>query len=236
MIEDLNKIKEFLPDGKITNRQEAYQMFMIGVVMNSPSFNEAKVPMRQIAETLGVKAVKLTMAKSLAKRFDNDPDKFMRYIDLHGLNMKWSQLTQHIFGKQKNVQEILKGIVGLTYHVLELIKCANQLPADERREVYEKLVSTRKVLDKFAPFHEQIADKNYLRYSPCACCGEYPPPPDTGFELASYANSVGAAIQYPVCPLCKKNGITPDKDRIAEMYAGYAVGMEQAVDIITGIQ
>lgn len=234
MIEDLNKIKEFLPEGDISNRQEAYQMFMIGVVMNSPSFNAARLPMRQLADTLGVKLVKLTMAKSLAKRFDNSPDKFMRFLDSKQLDMKWAKLTQYIFGKQKSMQDILKGITGLTYHVLELIKCAEELKPEERREVYEKLISTRKILDKFAPFHEDIADKQYLRFSPCACCGEYPPPPE-GFALISYANSVGAAIQYPVCPLCNKNGIAPDKDRIAEMYAGYAVSMEHAVDIITGI-
>lgn len=234
LVQDLGKIKELLPHEGLANRQEAYQMFMIGVVMNRPDFNEARAPARQIAEALGVKTVKLTMAKSLAKRFDNDPDKFMRYIDHNNLDMKWTKLTQHIFGKQKSLQDILKGITGLTYHVLELIKCASDLKPEERREVYDKLVGTRKILDKYAPFHDNIADKNYLRYSACACCGEYPPP-EGGFELISYANSVGAAIQYPVCIMCKKNGIDPDKDRIAEMYAGYAYGMEQAIDVITGV-
>ena len=234
MIKTINSIKSLLPTEGMSARQENFQMFKVGVLLCAPGLGRS-IQMRPLADALNVKPVVLSMAKSMAKKFDCDIDKFMIEVDKLGGEISWNRLTQLLAKKRRSSQEIIKGLKQLALYVITIANEAQSMDSDERSRVYDEFKSVRKVLDKHAPYVDEVADKNFLRYSACCCCGTYPPPAE-GFNLAEKQHTMGYRIFYPVCNNCKNNGIQPSDALIADMYAGYAYGLEQAIDKIVGIE
>lgn len=234
MIKTINSIKSLLPTEGMPARQENFQMFKVGVLLCTPGL-ERTVQMRPLADALNIKPVVLSMAKSMAKRYDCDIDKFMLEVDRVGSDVSWNRLTQILAKKRRGSQEVIKGLKQLTAYIVMIANEAKSMDADEKARVYDTFKSVRKILDKHAPYVDEVADKNFLRYSTCCCCGTYPPP-DGGFNLVEKQHNMGYRIFYPVCHNCATNGIQPSDALIADVYAGYAYGLEQAIDKIVGIE
>ena len=234
MIKEINTIKELLVlDGR-DDREIAFQMFQVGAILNSPEFLAAKIKVNAVASTCNVQSVKLSVAKSMAKRFNNNVDDFMAYLDRFGFHGKWTKITQTVFAKQKTAKQIVKGIEGLSHHIVTLVNSMSELTDDEREEVYDKLRSVRKILDRRAPFVDQVSDQIFLRYNNCCCCGSYPPPPE-GFHLNKYISIDGINVFYPVCPECLSNGINVDMKLVADLYIAYSLALEHAIDRVSGL-
>lgn len=94
------------------------------------------------------------------------------------------------------------------------------------------VATLRKMLMHGTAFRKEIADRDYLSFSPCCCCGEYEDIPIGGFRLTEVKTEEGVAIKYPKCDSCLDKKASVNWELIAGMYFNYARNIEYVFDQI----
>lgn len=114
----------------------------------------------------------------------------------------------------------------------KLVTRIGELKTDPERmpKLAVSMNNIRRVINRAVPPLEDLADTNYIKYYACACCGAYPPPPD-GYEERLF-NTGLFQMRYPICETCIAEEKEPDWQRVAVMYASYALNLEYATDVI----
>lgn len=94
------------------------------------------------------------------------------------------------------------------------------------------VATMRKILMHGTAFRKEIADKDYLAYSPCCCCYEYEDIPIGGFRLSEVRTEDKTVIKYPKCDKCREEGKQISWEALAIMYFNYARNIEYVFDQI----
>lgn len=198
----------------------ADKMFKIGVLLN---MGKIQMTHKELSVYTNIPREQLTKAKRIAKDFDNNIDEFRKAFK-ESNSKSWKTYVYLYFQKTKEV-DFTNLLSTITQKVRPLLTHLIMNPANV--DVYRSLATLRDVITRVVPLDMRLFDGNFLKYSECACCGEYPPPVD-GFFLKQHKNNL--YLQYPICAHCEEEGKEPDMTRVAEMYARYSINMENIIN------
>lgn len=204
-------------------RKRLIKMFDLGCVFAQ---GKTTLPQREQAKLLNLNHKIFTMMMTTARKFDYNKDKFIAYCDEKGIT-GWVQYLNHIMPK-KDV-DVLKLSANLENRIGKLFNTLQTNGHDDKNKYYEALARIRDKITRYVPLDNQLINNKYVQYYECCCCGEYPPPKE-GFRVLRYNQS--HYLSYPICQNCYDDKKQPNLERIALMYASYAINLEQAYDKI----
>lgn len=203
----------------------AMRMFEIGAGLNKEQTN---ITIRDMGEVLGIPYPKLSVAKTVAKKLDNDSEKFRRLFLESGVRT-FEAFSKQLLGEKKTRLPGIKTVETTHRKVkrhITAVKVGNQ---EDMPTYIAMLKRIRDLLIRNFPLDESVTDPNYIKYSPCCCCGDQDIPP-TGNVVAAIDGMPHAA--YPVCEKCNKDNVPPDYKLVMELYINYSLNMQKAFDMI----
>lgn len=202
--------------------KEVKRMWDIGVLLAK---NKTNLTVTDLARAFGVERSIASRAKSIAKKMDCNEEAFIKKWDELG-NPTWSTLMIYFYPsmrkkeKSERAKRLIEQVKDMTFKI--------DTP-EQKEKVYKDLLEVQRIIIRLLPLKLRLTDVNYLPYSPCACCGEYSPPPETGYELRKYKST---PFKYPICQTCAEMDAEPDPDRVIELYANYALNIEATLESI----
>jgi hypothetical protein len=200
----------------------AEEMFRIGTKLLSEDSTLSK---NGVVALTGLNRGDIDKAKIIAKFYDCDMEKFKEAF-VTSKKITWQEFCRvHIKRQRLQHREIKDEDM---IHLASEVKRALGRFVTEKAEGMTKYFNEiRKMITRVIPPAESIADKNYLRYYQCCCCGAEPDSPD-GHHIGTLKSE--RFVHFPVCDTCKELHIRPDWERIARMYANYAINLEHYLD------
>ena len=204
----------------------ATKMFEIGCGMLR---QKTKISMRDMGKILGMNYAKLSIAKTVASRLNCDVEKFRRlFIETGSTN--FDSFAKELLGskgaKASRGTASLRKVLDKVRKILASARATTD-PAQEADITILKQI--RDAIIKQYPLDEQVTDPNYIKYSPCCACNDVAIPP-SGNKVLLLDDM--QHIAYPLCETCFDENKPPDYKKVLELYAGYALNMQRAFDMI----
>ena len=239
-LKDIRRLGVIAKERKLEDREKALQSILedYRFALKLQEYTNAGT-LKKLRKKAGIGDSKYRMLRKLWHLFGDDKKKFedsvrnwiasdpqyisLRYfvIFVQGNDVGVKYKPKH---RNKNVAAAVTDPTTLAV----LIHKANSGDPSARSVV----ATLRKVLMHGTAFRKEIADKDYLSYSPCCCCGEYDDIPIGGFRLSEVRTEEKTIIKYPKCDKCFEGQKRVDWQLIAEMYFNYARNIEYVFDQI----
>jgi hypothetical protein len=224
-IEELKSMADAIVRNENSKKDYSISMFRLGVeLVTEPT----SIPIRQLGVMLGLSYVDISMAKTIAKKFDYDEERFCEFCIKDVMSWDWGKIKSRISKVSKGRSDVKKHIDGM-YRVVRNYISSRQYDPESVKETMYALHNLRKKIDKFVPRYETIFDENFIKYYECCGCGSYPPPPE-GYDVFAANDTTLKHVKYPLCKECQENERQPDYKRVAEMYATYSTNLEEALE------
>jgi hypothetical protein len=200
---------------KDQRKEEASMLFKLGASINS---SKSGIVLGVIADQSEVSKQRLKMCCKLAGSLNNNYERFLEEFDkieLATFDKLYSKLVSQRNRRKVLATDKLKNI---------LLQMETELEdADTRYYSMEALRALRKRISNKLDVDMTIADKDYVKYYECSCCGLYPPPED-GFELIKVDD-----VSVPICDNCFAHNNSIDYKRIIKMYYNYAIQLSRLI-------
>jgi len=198
------------------------KFFSLGKIAGK--YDHAGFTIKEVAAISGVHQRELVNARKLVAMYDGDDERFDD--DLQRLKPRsWYHLKK-LIGLDSGRKQQLKA------KDIEAIKGVKMLLAEHRAspqpDMLIELSKIRDMIIKTIGFGRHIQDKNYLKYSPCACCGLEPPP--GGHLLQNYKDML--SVFYPICEECAEGFADPSLETMLFLYTQYCIGLERTIDLL----
>lgn len=193
---------------------------------------QTHLTIRQIGLITGLNYVDLSLAKTLAKKFNHDVIEFVNYCENDLKSYKWTKIKNSIKKATVKSSTILSEQENLYVQVVRLLNKIAKLSNKEQLEMHEELNKIKSLINKTIPNTASISDLNYIKYSDCCCCGEYNPPID-GYNLQYFSEPELMRVAFPVCDKCLASKSTPNVSSVMKLYAAYALELEDAFTGLT---
>lgn len=208
------------------HKEHTLAMFKIGSELTK---HPTSIPIRQLGVMLGINYVEISLAKSLAKKFECDEIKFKEYCESTVQSWQWKRV-KHFKPKSYSAhKDTIAERLSQMYESVKLYIWQHKENTPELKDVHEQLHRIRKSINKFVPAQNVIFDENFIRYHSCCCCGDYPPPPE-GYHVEQMNDGTLNYVKFPVCNACLEERKAPDYKMIASMYASYSINLEEALE------
>jgi len=186
----------------------------------------------ELANVTGLSNAGLWEMKATGRFFDGDTVAMKKFYVENGCKTytNFSQKAKMAYGV-KPPGIIPEAAIKKLYAKIRdyLIAHKTERGTDIEISLYKAFDLVRNTIDRYLPKKYYVTDKEYLKYAECCCCGKYPPP-EEGFKLVAIDNWTNDKLQYPVCQDCIEEKVPPDLQKIALLYAGYALTIEKAFD------
>lgn len=213
----LSQANSKLSESKDALLKSFYDRFELGVLAN---MLDKTLSYREQADYLHLNMKELNLYKRLAKKFNNDINKFKLYVLVNNFNNFTSIITSAL---KRNVKRNLTGnkvgiLIGIRKIIKEYRESVNPSEID-----YTMLFSVMKSLSKLIPVSDTI-DRHYIKYCDCCCCGEEAW--GDGHKIR-FTDTV-PKIPYPICQDCIEEDREVDMNRVAKLYYVYSKNIEQA--------
>ena len=91
----------------------------------------------------------------------------------------------------------------------------------------------QKTLSANMMWRSMVSDKDYLKYSPCVCCGSVERMPPDGHRLFLIEGEYNMMYKVPKCGYCIDMEEEIDWAKVASMYCNYATNLEYIFDKIS---
>lgn len=195
-------------------KDEALSLFKLGKILNETTIN---ISINYLSEKTGVGANRLKMCMKLAEAI---PDESMFHVEWAEIeHATFDKLYSKLVGRKEKKKPL--GKVKVWDTMKELFQELD-LP-ETRYEAMEILKDIRSKINKKVQSDLTIADKEYIKYYECSCCGSYPPPEH------GYIISETEGMFYPICESCYVKEEPPDYKRIAKMYSNYSISLSRVL-------
>lgn len=192
------------------------RIFKIGAIIASASVSVAADNMSHVLQ-MPIDTIKRSV--KLARMLDCSEERFREEWDKHEVK-SFAELCDIHLGKHKEKKLDAKVLKSRVY-IRDVAKRRQDMTKDDVAEAKKM----RDILLRAFPLNNEVIDKVYLRYYDCTGCGEMSPP--KGHELVEFNGNPD--ILVPLCASCINAKISPEPDKVAEMYAVYAANAETAL-------
>ena len=204
------------------DRDQLAAMFDVGVLIFVSKNKE--VTFRELGNIGGIPYPHLSIAQTIARLWKCDKVKFMEHCANENIN-SWRQALKE-FGPMRKRR---KNRLGKKIHEVYLTMIAlhdNAKNFDANKEEYDAMVEILQKCAKYVPAKKKLTSPHYLKYQDCVCCGMEPPRKG---HLEKHHPAFDW-LKYPVCEKCSEEKKQPDWERVAKIYACYAIDLENALD------
>jgi len=215
----------------IANNQKnnAIRMFKIGCMLVKGDKEDEEMPsLREIGKYVGVNFRNLSIAKTMARRYDCDVDTFVKEYERVGAS-SWTTMANKVLRNKRKY--ISKSVGNKTFKkITDLIVRYNN--GEMNKEEAEELLLLRDKIVKHLPANRKLFTEEGIRYSMCGCCGNDDIPPE-GWEIVVHEDF--HYIEYPICPECSKRNAKPSWEILAKIYALHNSRMQEFYEEINSI-
>ena len=212
------------------NKQTAIHLFKIGTlcVQERKKFGIANYSAHMAS---GANITFIRKAIRLSKMFDGNEKAFVNAYDnwTHKNKTFSSFCHEHLPEKKRKRNTELRYEERLLEFVVTKIRKSKDDP-NLILPLSNTLNNIRRAINRYLPPVSDLADEHYIQYYGCCSCGEHPPTED-GCEVITVKEQ-GVLMRYPMCPSCIESGAEPDYERVAFMYASYALNTEYAFSVL----
>jgi len=240
ILKDIKRLGVIVRETKLENKERTIQSIIkdYQMALKFQEYTNAGT-LKKLRKKTGIGDSKYRMLRKLWQLFGDDKKKFEQslkdWLDTKPAYVSLRYFIIFVQGNDVGVKykprhrntTVMATITNPTTLAVLIQKANNGDPS--ARSVIAVL---RKMLMHSTSFRKEIADQDYLSFSPCCCCGDYEEIPIGGFRLSEVKNEDGEIIKFPKCNSCIEKKAAVDWQLLAGMYFNYARNIEYVFDQI----
>jgi len=182
--------------------------------------DKSGMSLREWSAMTGIPYRTLGGYRQVAEKLEYNETKMLEELDKIPTHSWYGLENKLLSRKVKNPRKAVQQLLQQTGSLLRDWKEGKG--DDEMDKIAAELCKIRNVITRYIPWDQTIRSVKYLNFSECCCCGDMSIPVG-GYELQEWS---ARHIKVPVCKACQEEGREVNPVKVAHLYAGYAINME----------